>query len=261
MTEQNKNKKFRFNIRTMITAVVIILIAGIAFGVYRYWQNENEEQVITAIKDPQETATPTATSETVELPEEATTLGSYQYLLNKNSASLDASYEPDDLVDPENVSSTSGVFTVRSEVATQLQSMIEAASNDGITILVSSGYRSYEEQEQLYTSKANLLSESAALTACAKSGYSEHQLGLAVDLTDDAETPNQTVSFAETDAGQWLMNHAHEYGFILRYPDGKQSITKYDYMPWHYRYVGTDVANAMYENGLDYTLEEYFGQE
>ncbi len=259
MSQTNNQRKKRFNITLFLSIAIIVLVASIGFGLYKHYQDTHDQQVITAIKPDKATPSPTETAEVVELPEAATDANSFQCLLNKASTPLDASFVPSDLTDPENVNSTSGVFTVRAEVATQLEAMVTAARDAGIEMQVTGGYRSYDEQEQLYTTKSSLLTESQALTACEKPGFSEHQLGLAVDFTDDPSTPNETEAFAETEAGKWLAEHAHEYGFILRYPDGKQSITKYNYMPWHYRYVGTDLANTMFEKGVDYTLEEYYG--
>ena len=97
-------------------------------------------------------------------------------------------------------------------------------------------------------------------------GYNEHQTGLALDFTDDPTNINNTVSFKDTPAGQWLFAHAHEYGFIQRYPEGKESITGVNFEPWHYRYVGVDVANAIYNKGVElndpnYTFEEYYSIE
>lgn len=252
MTE---NKKKPFNIKLVVTVLVLILSICLVAGIYLHL-NQGDPNKITALNN-----SPAPTSETTakpSLPDECTDLNSYQYLLNKKIGALSSDYVPGDLTDPENVESTSGVFTVRQEVAVQLENMIKAAKDSGITLLVSAGYRSYTEQELQYSSFASL-GEASASVSCEKAGYSEHQLGLAVDFTDTAETPNQTVAFADTDAGKWLKEHAHEYGFILRYPEGKESITGYTYMPWHYRYVGTDTANAIYAQGADCTMEEYYG--
>lgn len=252
MTE---NKKRPFNIKLVVTVLVLILSVCLMAGIYLHFNQDDPNKITAVNSSPAPTAVPT---EKTELPAECMDPGSYQYFLNKKIGVLSSDFVPGDLADPENVESTSGVITVRQEVAGQLENMVKAAKDSGITLLVSAGYRSYTEQELQYASFASL-GEAAASLACEKAGYSEHQLGLAVDFTDTAETPNQTVAFAETDAGKWLKEHAHEYGFILRYPEGKESITGYNYMPWHYRYVGTDTANAIYASGADCTMEEYYG--
>lgn len=248
-----KKSGIHFNPRKIVLVLIVILLAVLAAGIGTWYYFDNTEQVITAKK-----SSSTAAATYTPLPENLTDTNSYQYLLNKDSAALSSSYEPGDLADPENVTSTSGVITLRQEAASQLTSMVTAAKDAGINLYVTSAYRSYDEQEQLYTSYSSLLKQSELLVSCAQAGYSEHQLGLAVDFTDDTSVVNQTESFADTAAGQWLYEHAHEYGFILRYPKDKQSVTGYKYMPWHYRYVGVDTATAMYNVSPDETMEEYY---
>ena len=126
-------------------------------------------------------------------------------------------------------------------------SMAEAARLDGILIYNVSSYRSYDLQDKLYKeySKKDLNVD----TYSAKPGYSEHQTGLAFDINSIRD------SFADTKEGLWLAKNAHIYGFILRYPKGKEAITGYKYEPWHYRYVGVSVAQYIFENQI--TFEEY----
>ena len=112
-----------------------------------------------------------------------------------------------------------------------------------------SAYRSYDYQAGLYNDYVARDGKEAADRYSAQPGKSEHQTGLAFDIgqLDD--------SFGETPAGKWLAQHAHEYGFIIRYPKGKEHITGYMYEPWHVRYLGIDTATSVYQSGL--TLEEY----
>lgn len=164
------------------------------------------------------------------------------------------------------------------KTANAVVSMIDAMRKDGIdNVTVTSGYRTYEYQEQLFNSY--IANEKAAhptwsdeevkdyvLTYSAYPGTSEHQTGLCVDLITDemvglwnygSETPDNPYDkgFAETAAFEWLCEHAHEYGFILRFPENKTDITGYSYESWHYRYVGVEHAKKIYEKGI--TLEEY----
>ena len=156
--------------------------------------------------------------------------------------------------------STSDVVIVDEETGNKAKEMLQAASEAGIDIYVVTAYRSYEDQQKYYTSRMELLGNSEeAKKQIQAAGCSEHQTGLALDFTDDPANAQSTIEFANTEAGKWLYEHAHEYGFILRYPKDKESITGYTYEPWHYRYVGTDVANAIYEKGADTTFEEYYG--
>ncbi len=129
------------------------------------------------------------------------------------------------------------------------EEMREAAAQDGLNIYISSGYRSYEYQSGLYERYARNYGKEEADRFSARPGHSEHQTGLAFDLNSIND------SFTETEECEWVALHAHEYGFIVRYPEGKEDITGYKYEPWHLRYLGKETASAVYESGL--TLEEY----
>lgn len=141
------------------------------------------------------------------------------------------------------------------EAYDQLLKMISDAKAEGISITILSGYRSYNEQVETYNYWVSVYGEEYASTISAKPGYSEHQTGLAFDL-GDANNPNCNLEecFESTEAGIWLAQNAHEYGFIIRYPKGSESITGYAYEPWHFRYVG-DIATDIYQQQT--TLEQY----
>lgn len=131
--------------------------------------------------------------------------------------------------------------------------MVDAAyEEEGLDIWSASDYRSYETQESLYNRYMEEDPEGAD-TYSARPGHSEHQAGLAIDVNSIDE------SFADTPEGIWLANHCWEYGFIYRYPAGKEEITGYMNEPWHFRYVGRELAEKLYNNGNWITLEEYFG--
>ncbi len=120
-----------------------------------------------------------------------------------------------------------------------------------LNIYISSGYRSYSLQQSLYNRYCLEDGQALADRYSARPGHSEHQSGLAFDLNTISQ------SFANTVAGQWIAAHCHEYGFILRYPKGKEHLTGYMYEPWHLRYVGVEIAGKIAESGL--CLEEYYG--
>lgn len=140
---------------------------------------------------------------------------------------------------------------VNPDAQAAFDSMAAAAQADGLSLYVVSGYRSYDYQSQIYDNYVAAYGKEEADRFSARPGHSEHQTGLAFDLN------NVTDSFANTDEYAWLQAHAHEYGFIIRYPDGKESITGYKFEPWHVRYLGKDTAQAVHDSGL--TLEEYLG--
>ena len=202
----------------------------------------------------------------------------YLVLVNKSNPA-GKNYTPDMLVSVDK-SYTNGEKSISLEIQTSnaVIAMIDAMRKDGITnVTVTSGHRTYQYQEQLFN--GYIASEKAehpemsdeeiralVLTYSAAPGTSEHQTGLCVDLITDemvglynygSETTKNPYDkgFAETAAYEWLKVHAHEYGFILRFPENKTDITGYSYESWHYRYVGVEHATKIHEKGI--TLEEY----
>lgn len=137
------------------------------------------------------------------------------------------------------------------ETSAAFEKLVQGAANDGLDIYLSSGFRSYSLQQQIYNQYCYDYGQAQADTFSARPGHSEHQTGMAIDVNiiDD--------SFAGTPEAIWIENHCFEYGFILRYPKGKEDITGYKYEPWHIRYLGVDTAKAVHDSGL--TLEEYLG--
>lgn len=205
----------------------------------------------------------------------------YLVLVNKSNT-LNSDYAPENLVTLDVGYTTGGKYIeLESATAEAAKRMIDAMRADNITdVSVTSGYRAYERQKQLF--EGYCAEEKAAhptwsdkevkdyvLTYSAYPGTSEHQSGLCLDLITTemvglwnygSETPDNPYDkgFAETAAYEWLSKHAHEYGFILRYPENKTGITGYSYESWHYRYVGVDHATKIKNGGL--TLEEYLAQ-
>lgn len=159
-------------------------------------------------------------------------------LIANKSYALPSSYNPGGLLE-----SFQDAFSV----------MQSAAANDGISLSVISGYRSYSRQNTIYNNYVSRDGKEKADTYSARAGHSEHQTGLAADINSLSQ------SFKNTKEGKWLNEHCSEYGFIIRYPEGKESITGYIFEPWHVRYVGKELASALYNNGDWITLEEYFG--
>lgn len=145
-----------------------------------------------------------------------------------------------------------------SEARAAFDLMAQDAKKQGFEIVAFSTYRSYEYQSTLYNRYVEKDGKDNADRYSARPGYSEHQTGLAFDVGEKGkENLWLTEEFGETDAGKWLMENAHKYGFILRYPKGKEPITGYMYESWHYRYLGVELATKVKESGL--TLEEYLG--
>ncbi|MHA6532619.1 M15 family metallopeptidase [Paenibacillus sp. BAC0078] len=172
---------------------------------------------------------------------------------------LPDNYKPSDLVYPD----VRFIFSEKIEkrmlrrvAAKALEEMFAGAKKDGVHLAGVSGYRSEATQTRLFNNYVAKDGEEKARTYSAVPGYSEHQTGLAIDLSGTDGKCAAESCFAGTEEANWLAAHAAEYGFIIRYPEGKEDITGYMYEPWHVRYVGKDIAAAITEKGI--TLEEYY---
>ena len=172
-------------------------------------------------------------------------------LVNKYNY-LDKDYEPKNLEKISIYYARSGMKLV-SEAKNQYEAMAKQASKEGLKLVVTSSYRSYDYQENLYNSYAKKDGIEAADTYSGRPGYSEHQTGLAVDLYNGKV---QYTEFEKTKEFEWMQKNAHKYGFILRFPKDKEDLTGYEYESWHYRYVGEKIASYIHENNLCY--EEYY---
>lgn len=173
------------------------------------------------------------------------------YMIVNKTYSLPSNYIPQDTEVP--VTSEWSTKSLNKELMEAYRQLQSAASSNGLNIYISSGYRSYNTQKNLYNNYVAKDGKAQADKYSARAGYSEHQTGLCFDLNtiDD--------SFQYTDEGIWVNQNAYKYGFIIRYPKGKESITGYQYESWHLRYVGRELAEKLYNNGNWITMEEYFG--
>ena len=179
-------------------------------------------------------------------------------LVNK-VRNLPSSYAPGDLVKPNvrfSFSEDVPKRYMRKPAARALEQLFRAASDAGHRLYGVSGYRSYATQKSIFERNVAQKGEEVANRTSARPGQSEHQTGLAMDISSAAVNYRLSTSFGDTPEGKWVRDHAYKYGFIIRYPKGKEHITGYSYEPWHLRYVGTEAAEYIHKNGL--TLEEYF---
>lgn len=176
-------------------------------------------------------------------------------LVNKFYA-LDKDYTPENLV---NIPLTyaygnEGDCKIIDYAYEKFVDLWQAAKDAGYYLMVNSSYRDYTEQEETYNYLKSTVGERKADERAARAGHSEHQTGLVVDMTSIHNAQDNT--FKESEEYAWLQEHAHEYGFIERYPEGKTYITGYNPESWHWRYVGIEAATQIHEEGI--TFDEYY---
>lgn len=212
---------------------------------------------------PTPTAQPTPTVHAQPTPEpmpapvyDVDSPASITVVVNKQRTFTPVEWAPDDLVLPEGIPNVWG-HPIRAEAASALQQMYAAASEAGVPFTITSGYRDYWLQKDIYDGLVAQGGVEFADSDTARPGHSEHQTGLTVDLFGN-EGCRLSACFGETATGSWLRENAHRFGYILRYHDGEQATVGYTYEPWHFRYVGVDVATLMHDRGVR-NLEDFFG--
>lgn len=181
---------------------------------------------------------------------ETINLNKINILVNKHN------YLKEDYV-PENLKSLSSTYALSNmkmveEAANAFESLSKDASKENYKVIAMSTYRSYEYQVDLYNKYVKSDGKEAADTYSGRPGNSEHQTGLAVDVYNQTET---YTNFEKTKEYNWMQENAYKYGFILRFPKGKENETGYEFESWHYRYVGKDIAKYIHKHNI--TLEEY----
>ena len=147
---------------------------------------------------------------------------------------------------------------LRRDAAKAYVKMFRAARRDGIDLVVQSSYRSYSAQVSVYNGWVASIGRKAADLQSARPGYSEHQIGLSVDIAAADRACTIQACFGRTPEGKWLTRNAPRFGWHLRYPRGKTSVTGYIYEPWHWRFVGVELATELSKTPK-ITLEEFFG--
>lgn len=241
---KDKNKKIKSEILILTLGLIIIFLVVIAIDIkVKGLDNKNNISINSY-----------ESGEVFQ--NETNTITNNLMLINKSNR-LKPDFEPNDLVVPSIKFQSVGnmmVQYVKTDVAKQLEKMFGDAKNDGIYLTAISGYRSYDYQDTLYTNEVINVGEIEANRYMARPGESEHQSGLAMDILCDEYTVLDE-GFEDTEAFLWMEKNMTKYGFVLRYPKGKEEITGYGYEPWHLRYVGIGVAEEIMKDNL--TLEEY----
>ncbi|MFK0525541.1 D-alanyl-D-alanine carboxypeptidase family protein [Paenibacillus illinoisensis] len=215
----------------------------------------------TAAGDPlMEKRSISAMQNTIDSQSVVTNAESMTVIVNKQR-SLPEGYEPSDLVEPNVPFSFDGPHEkrhMRKEAAEALEKLFAGAEADGIELRAVSGYRSYERQVSIYNNNVQTKGQEYTDRVSSKPGRSEHQTGLAIDVSSPSVGNALEEVFGTSKEGEWLAEHAADYGFVIRYLKDEEDITGYVYEPWHIRYVGTDLAPDIAKSGL--TLEEYFDE-
>lgn len=268
MKNQNDRSFFRklYIIIGLSSVIVVGLVYLISSGGTEKIQNHSRKTAEPSSEIAENTASPeyspsaSTTSDNVVTPSpsaepvDITTDTSITRIVNRTHL-ISSSYVPSDLVVPD-VPMNNTQF-IRQEAAQSMKELFDAAGQAGYSLYLISGYRSYNAQSSLYYTYLAKYGQEYTSRLDAHPGASEHQLGLAADFgTTDHACELQTC-FADSGASQWLKDNAWKYGWILRYPEGKETVTGIMYSPWNYRYVGTKEAEKIYQSGK--TMEEYYG--
>lgn len=265
----------------VLLAVVGIIWAVTALGGHTERDHEDDEQATSSNQDAadhtethaaESSAEPTPANPTPSpeptpepTPERAsdphTDPDSIHVLVNRQNPLEPGDYAPEDLVTaPVPHYGPTDAMTLREEPAEALAKLFAEAAQEGLELGLVSAYRSYAYQVQIYGNRHAEVGTAETDLYMARPGYSEHQTGLAADVTaiNNAECGYLGSCFGETPEGQWVAENAHHFGFVVRYLEGMEDITGYPYEPWHLRYVGEDTAAEVFDQGL--TLEQYWGE-
>ena len=180
-------------------------------------------------------------------------------VVNKDHPLTRQDYRPSNLVflkDDSRTDKNQDERSLREVAVNDYHAMMTDAMAAGYDLMIGSGFRSYNQQKIYYTNYVAKSGEEAANKYSAKPGYSEHQTGLAADVAPRSRECYISLCFGDMAAGKWIAANSYKYGFIIRYPADKTEITKYQYEPWHIRYVGIPLATALHQSGL--TLDEAY---
>lgn len=176
-------------------------------------------------------------------------------IVSSQTAPLSISYQPEILEECCLPSTEGQTLYLAKEANEALKLMAEAAKAEGHLLYNNSSYRSYHDQQAIYDELFEDYGKAYVEAYVGKPGHSEHQTGLAIDLSCEAVVEGEALTLYDTTTYDWLIEHCAEYGFILRYPEDKEAITKTTFEPWHFRYVGVTTAKEIMEQGI--TLEEF----
>jgi zinc D-Ala-D-Ala carboxypeptidase len=236
--------------RLIIAGIIVLVVVG-GFAAYSYFSNQNKPASQT-------NGQPVARGfDKSQHPTDEP--GGIWWVVNKKRP-LPKDYEPASLSTPNiklRWAPIAESMQVSSTIAQPLEEMHKVMTAAGFDVMLISGFRSEKTQAELYNGYVAASGQEEADRLSAKPGTSEHQTGLVVDLGRSDNKCELEQCFGELPEGKWLAEHAHEYGFIVRYPQGKEAVVGYMYEPWHVRYVGKELAAELHKTNQ--TMEEFFG--
>ena len=243
-------------------AIIILVLLLTTFFIWYHFHNRKPSSTSQSAKSSAEASSSAAKNNTQPF-------NKHQYSINDPTSlwvvvnkgrQLPSSYAPSDLVVPDlpiRPSASGDEQYVRAQTAAALKQLFAAAAKDGLQFMIGSGYRSYSFQSSVYNNFVASQGRAQADRSSARPGHSEHQTGWAVDVEPASRQCEIELCFGNLAEGKWLAANSYKYGFIIRYPKGKESLTGYEYEPWHIRYVGSSLANQVHQSGQ--TLEQFFG--
>ncbi len=263
MTMYNQRQRIekKSNHRLIFLALIVVVALGVVIAVGHH----KPKAAVT-----KSTAKQTTNTESKSTAADTDSFNKKQYsltdptsiwvIVNKQHPLNPKDYVPSDLVVPNVPLRVPGneSMQLRAVTAKAMETMFAAAKADNINLMISSGYRSYSYQVNLYDGYVNTEGQATADTQSARPGFSEHQTGLAADVEPVSKTCEVEECFGTTPEGEWVAANAYKYGFIIRYTTGNEDITGYEPEPWHIRYIGIDLATEMHNKNIP-TLEQFFG--
>lgn len=232
--------------RLLIISCVVLIVASI--GIFKTLAVKGSNQIINKQK----------TSNNTDITNNSSNIKtkSSNILLANKDTPLGRDFVPENLVTTTVPSNKE--IEIDKTANKKLTELFKAAKKEGLDLLLVSGYRDYATQNDIFNEGVANDGLEHTTKYIAKPGESEHQTGLAVDIVSYSYM-SLDDGFENSPTGKWLAANAYKFGFILRYPKDKENVTKYNYEPWHFRYVGDDIAKEIKDSGL--TLEEYISKK
>jgi zinc D-Ala-D-Ala carboxypeptidase len=237
--------------------VLLIAVAALAIGVYTFAQQRGGHGTAREAHHADNGA---KTASFDKKKRSVSAANSLWLVVNKRRPIVPKDYTPAPLVAPDmplRLSATTPEMLLRKDAADALAALAANAKKDNIGLMLSSGYRSYSYQTNLYSYYVSKQGQAEADTQSARPGFSEHQTGLAADVEPTSRQCEVEQCFADLPEGRWVAANAYRYGFVIRYQNSKDAVTGYEYEPWHLRYVGTDLSYELHKQGNP-TLEAFF---